>query len=253
MTRDENAIATLDSKAPDRRSRRHARCAPDLTGLSRPTRALLAAAWLRDARAEHASIAAFSRLALSLIALGAPPRLIARAHRAALEEIEHARLCFSLASAYRGGALGPAALPEAVTAIEAPTLSRLAADSFAEGCVAEGAGVARARAALGFANDPQVRAVLDKIVADETRHARLAWDVVRYALENGGPEVERTLEATLDELAGCSHPLRRATAADPVAEALAAHGQPPAAWTRSAERRAMQSALRRARGWLASV
>jgi hypothetical protein len=226
-----------------------ARGSPDPSGLSRSTRARLASAWLRDARAEHASVAAFSRLALNLIALGAPPRLIARAHRAALEEIEHARLCFALASAYGGCSLGPAALHDATRAIEPPTLARLACDSFAEGCWAEGAGVARARAALCLAKNGAVRAALRKIVTDEARHTRLAWDVVRFALENGGAGVEQALAATIAEHAADDY--GRVASADPVAQALLAHGQPPAAWTRTAELRAMRSAVARARKLLA--
>ena len=40
--------------------------------------------WLEAALDEHASIAAFSRFSLHLMAVGAPPDLIAAAHEAAL-------------------------------------------------------------------------------------------------------------------------------------------------------------------------
>ena len=62
---------------------------------------MLAEEWIENARSEHASVPAFSRLSLTLMSLGAPARLVEGAHRAALEEIEHARLAFALAGATR--------------------------------------------------------------------------------------------------------------------------------------------------------
>jgi hypothetical protein len=60
---------------------------------------------------EHASVASFARFSLQLMAAGAPASLVEAAHRAALDEIEHARLTFRLASRYEGRALGPGPLP----------------------------------------------------------------------------------------------------------------------------------------------
>jgi hypothetical protein len=51
---------------------------------------------------------------LELLALGAPAELVEKAHVAALDEIEHARICFALASAYGGERYGPGPL-DAVT------------------------------------------------------------------------------------------------------------------------------------------
>ena len=80
--------------------------------LSPASRRALARLWTESARGEHASVPAFCRLSLSLLALGAPARLVEAAHRAALEEIEHARLAFSLAGAYAGVPVGPGPLLE---------------------------------------------------------------------------------------------------------------------------------------------
>ena len=60
--------------------------------------------WEREAAFEHASVAAFARASLSLLALGAPPDLLAATHAAAIDEVEHARLCYGLASSYGGAA-----------------------------------------------------------------------------------------------------------------------------------------------------
>src|SRR5690606_4020321 len=87
---------------------------PSAEGLDAATRAALEALWLHDARAEHASVPAFARLSWLLAAAGAPAELLARAHRAALEEIEHAERCFALAAGYGGRAHTVEPMPELV-------------------------------------------------------------------------------------------------------------------------------------------
>lgn len=67
--------------------------------LSAPERRTLGELWLLTARMEHASVAAFSQLGLHLAALGAPARLLEATHRAALDEIRHARACFAIVHA----------------------------------------------------------------------------------------------------------------------------------------------------------
>lgn len=74
------------------------------------SRDALTRAWLADALAEHASIASFARFTLDLLALGAPASMVRDAQRAMLDEIEHARLCFGLASRFGATAWGPGAL-----------------------------------------------------------------------------------------------------------------------------------------------
>src|SRR5262249_9106811 len=77
-------------------------------GLSAADRASAAVYFAREAAFEHASIAAFSRVALGLLGLGAPAELVAETHAAALDEVEHARVAFALSSAFGGEARGPA-------------------------------------------------------------------------------------------------------------------------------------------------
>src|SRR5262249_9598845 len=77
------------------------------TPLPPDARAALARAWEADALLEHASIAAFSRFAMDLLAVGAPPDLITAALAAATDEVRHARLCFTLAQRYSGQVIAP--------------------------------------------------------------------------------------------------------------------------------------------------
>ncbi|MFO0647539.1 MAG: ferritin-like domain-containing protein [Polyangiales bacterium] len=130
--------------------------ATDLAGLDAATRAALARAWLDDARAEHASIAAFTRLSMQLLAAGAPPDLLAETHRAAIDEVRHAQRCFTLASAYGAarGARWPLDRGDPRGALR-PRDAR--AEALLDGCVGEGVAAVVARASSDDARDPEVR------------------------------------------------------------------------------------------------
>jgi hypothetical protein len=171
--------------------------APELAGLSARDRAALAAEWIEDGLAEHASVAAFARFALQLLALGAPADLVAGAQEAMADEIAHARLCFGLAAAYGGEARGPSALPLAGALADADDLLAVTVATLREGCIGETIAAMQAEAALAHARDPAVRAALARIAADELRHAELAWRFVAWALERGGPAVHAACAATL--------------------------------------------------------
>jgi hypothetical protein len=55
---------------------------------------------------EHASIASFARFVMDLLSLGAPADLVDGAARALQDEVEHARLCFGIASRLSGRSMG---------------------------------------------------------------------------------------------------------------------------------------------------
>lgn len=135
--------------------------------------------WLEAARTEHASVAAFSRVSLELLSVGAPPHLLEGCHRAALDEIRHARLSLDVARALGDGSwdLGPLREVPARPC----TLRQIAVDALVEGCIGEGAAAARAHVAADRARGP-VAAVLRTIAEDETRHGALAWAIVRWAV-----------------------------------------------------------------------
>lgn len=143
-------------------------------------------AWFEDALAEHASVAAFARQTLELLALGAPPELLSRTQRAALDEIEHTRACLRLARRFapRLGTVEPGPLP-APAAREADW-ARFAVDTFAEGCVGETIAALRAERACRGCDDEEVTGVLRRIAEDEARHAALAWQTLAWALQRGG-------------------------------------------------------------------
>ncbi len=161
--------------------------------LREPLRAALAKAWLDDALVEHASVAAFARATLELMALGAPADLLADCQRAGLDEIRHAEGCFALVERYTGRRVAPG--PIAALPARAATLEQLAVDTFAEGCVSETIATLSATRVLAACQDDEVARFLDRLIRDETRHAALAWRTVAWAVREGGPAVAAALRA----------------------------------------------------------
>ena len=168
-------------------------------------REALAARWRHNGRSEHASVAAFARLTLDLIALGAPPALIADANRDSLDEIRHAELCFSLARALDGREAGPGAFPEAKRTAALPrsrtmALAKLAVDSVVDGALHEGLSAHVIGALIRRCEDPAIREVLRELAGDESRHAAHGWDVVEWCLAEGGAPVAWALAGALRAL-----------------------------------------------------
>ncbi|HEU4534354.1 MAG TPA: ferritin-like domain-containing protein, partial [Polyangiaceae bacterium] len=157
----------------------------DASALPEALRAELGAYWARLGQMEHASVAAFARFALQLLALGAPPVLVADAQAAMGDELEHARLCFGLAQALSGRAVGPGPLA-LEGALEGASLGEVVRLAVIEGCVGETLAALEAAESYEFATDASVREVLGRVRADEGRHAELAWRFVAWALEVGG-------------------------------------------------------------------
>jgi hypothetical protein len=194
--------------------------------LDAPTKAALARDWLNDACDEHASIAAFARFTLHLVSVGAPPGMIVASQRAALDEVEHARACFALARRYGGRAMGPAAL-SLDGAMPPMTLADIAALTAEEGCVGETLGVLLAEEQLARTTDPCVRSLLvnANIVADEGRHAELAWAFVSWAIARGGDPVRRAVAAAIRRAVDTTLAMPIRSYGDVDVDAWRAHGR----------------------------
>jgi hypothetical protein len=162
----------------------------------------LAAHWTALGLMEHASIAAFARFALQLLQVGAPPALLAEAQRALMDETDHARMCFELASRYAGSPVGPAPLAMQ-GALDVTSLRDIVMLTVLEGCVGETVAALEAAEAAAHAVDPIVRSVLQQIQSDELRHAQLAWKFVTWALENDATgQLQAAVTQLFAELSG---------------------------------------------------
>jgi hypothetical protein len=171
--------------------------APAVAHLTQTERAALAQHFSWLGQMEHASIAAFARFQLQLLALGAPPALVEACNRALADETAHARLCFGIASAYAGRALGPGPL-DVKYSLHAVSLVEVVDLVVAEGCFGETRAALEALEAADNARDPVIRACYARIADDEQRHAELAFRFVRWALDREPDAVTRRIRAALE-------------------------------------------------------
>ena len=173
----------------------------DIGAVPAELREALVARWTRAALDEHASIAAFSRVSLDLLRLGAPPELIEQAHRAALDEVRHARQGFAIASALAGRAVGPGPFPLGEQLRLSADLTEVATEAALEACVGEAVASLLALEAASRCADPGIRAVLLGIAQDEQQHALLGWRCLAWACKVGGPELRAAVAAVFARVA----------------------------------------------------
>ena len=159
----------------------------------------VAAAWELTAQMEHASVAAFARFAMELLALGAPPDLVERTTRAMADETKHARTAFAMASAYRGAPVGPGPLALDGALDGAADVATFVRQLIREGCVGETVAAVEAGEAQVHAVDDVVSDALGTIAGDESEHAELAWRALAWAIE-GFPAARVALEDELERL-----------------------------------------------------
>ncbi|HEX2870611.1 MAG TPA: ferritin-like domain-containing protein [Polyangiaceae bacterium] len=157
-----------------------------------------AAAWAHAGAGEHASVAAFARLTLQLLALGAPTDLLRGAQQAALDEVGHAEQCWALAERFGAAKLSPGPFPFPRDVAVGIGLAELASAAVREGCLAETLGAHVAQVAADLAPEPDVRAALQRIAAEEATHAVLSFRIVAWALKVGGPAVTVAVHAAFD-------------------------------------------------------
>jgi len=151
-----------------------------VTDLDQNNRMAVGSAWSTQGLGEHASVASFSKFSLQLMSVGAPPHLLMGAHQAAIDEIHHAQLCFSLSALYSNQTETPGNFP--VEDTMKTSLLGMAVDTFVEGCVHETLSALEASIKLAHCTQPTVRATLSTIVRDEATHAALAWGTLRWAV-----------------------------------------------------------------------
>jgi hypothetical protein len=196
----------------------------DLAGSSPSTRRALARAWAQDGCFEHASIASFARFVLELLAIGAPPTLVADAQRALLEETGHARAFFGLAAAYGERDVGPDALDVRGALRSSHDPAAIAEGLAREGCIGETISALQLRVAAARASDPLLRARLLAIADEELRHAELAWSTLAWLLARADANVRARVAQTFADAPTCVP--RCADASDELpSSVLHAHGR----------------------------
>jgi hypothetical protein len=164
-----------------------------VVALTLAERAVVAAHYRAAALMEHASIAAFARFTLELVALGAPAELVSASVSAMTDETAHTRLCVELADRYSDTAFSPGVL-DVTNALSEPDLLAVVDRAVLEGIFGETSAALEAAWARDAAEDEAVRHALTIIAEDESRHAALAVRFIAWAAKHDErvlPLVER--------------------------------------------------------------
>lgn len=162
--------------------------------------------WLLSAQGEHSSVAAFAKLSLELGALGCPPDLLAGAHQAALDEINHAQVAFTL-DATKGASKGPARETGLLGAAgHLLRLQKMALSTFADGCLHEARSALELKKRAAEETDDAIRHEIGLITAEEETHVALAWKILAWCLREMPDDLHRArlfrhLTALLDAAA----------------------------------------------------
>jgi len=169
----------------------------DASELSAEQRATITKEWTSNGLAEHASVASFSRFSLQLMAIAAPSQLLMEAHKAAIDEVNHAKLAFRLAGTFGGKPVGPGPFPVKTIEIDANKANVLSS-VISEGCVAETLSAIRAAQQLDLVTHEQVKSAIATISDDESRHAALAWKTARWLISSGDESIRETASAAFE-------------------------------------------------------
>jgi hypothetical protein len=161
------------------------------------------------AHLEAASVHAFVRMAAELEAHGAPEALLQAAKRAAMEEVQHARLMTDWARSHGAEPVRPRVEPGKVRDLEA-----ILAENAAEGCVRETFGAVLAAHQSLAAQGDQARRRMARIARDETSHAELSWEVARWGERRLDRAARARVSAARDRAVAA---LRQETGREPTA------------------------------------
>jgi hypothetical protein len=173
---------------------------PNLDGLDASQRQHLGELWAAMGREEHAGVGSFARFVLQLLSLGASADLVQAATQAMRDEIDHAQLCFGVASAALGRSVGVGALDIDGCLDGGSDPWAILEATIVEGCVGETSSAAIAAEARRRCTEGSIAAVLDKIVADESSHADLAWQFSAWMLETH-PDLTEQVRAAFSHAA----------------------------------------------------
>lgn len=130
--------------------------------------------WTQSAFSEIASAAAFAEIASCLLAAGAPIDLVAAAGDFVVDEVIHAELSARVAMAFGGAVALEVDLTRLVRPpVSAAPLLRAAELIVRTSCVGEALTVPVLKGAKATAESPLIRAVIARIVKDESAHAEI--------------------------------------------------------------------------------
>jgi hypothetical protein len=156
--------------------------------------------WSNGTFTEYASAAAFSALTTALLECGAPVDLAAMSADIVVDEMFHVELSARLTMELGGGVPLDFDLAQIAPVVRAGArpLMKAAEIAMTTSCVSESLSVPAMARSRVLASEPLVRAVLDRLIADEGPHARLGFWFFEWAADQL-TELERTELARIAE------------------------------------------------------
>lgn len=152
--------------------------------------------WTNGVFTEYASAAAFSALSTALLQCGAPVDLTLTCADIVVDELFHVTLSSRLLTELGGAVPLEFDLAKIAPSPSGSPLMRAAEIAITTSCVGEALSVPALVRSRALATEPLVRAVLDRLLADEGPHARLGWMFLDWCSEDLG-EAERARLAVL--------------------------------------------------------
>ena len=157
-------------------------------GFSHLDRQAVGDLWLHKAQAEWLSVPAFQQLIEDLTEVNAPRELILQARCAKRDEIQHTLLTAGISAMATGQSIS---IETPIQTSRAPLqglagLTRLAFESWTDGCLHEGLAAREVERQAHEATEPRIKEVLSQIATEEKAHEELAWKVIQWSLQEGG-------------------------------------------------------------------
>jgi len=148
--------------------------------------------WLEQAEGEHASVASFARHTLQLMSIAAPSKILVSSQKAAVDEVNHSKICYGLASSILGYnyEAGPLDIEHSLEKLD---LKEVVNSLIKEGCIEETISSVEARLGSYTSKEPVFQTALTQIASEETNHAQLAWDTINW-IKKRFPEISGFVE-----------------------------------------------------------
>ena len=134
--------------------------------------------WAFRARSENQAAARFARIAERLDALEAHASVRTLARRSIDDERRHRERCAALAERFGHAPLAPELIESPAPEVAPPKLPiarRITYELVAFCCLTESINAALLTRSFAVATEPDSRAAMREILADEVQHARLGW------------------------------------------------------------------------------
>jgi hypothetical protein len=154
--------------------------------------------WRERMVSEHASARVFAALVGQMMRANLPAAETRRVASMAEQELDHGLLCARVLRALGGEARAPLPrLDEVPAHADASPLEAVLRNVISIGCCSETVAVALVGTERELAGPPAVRGVLDRILADEVKHARFGWRIVAKVAPSLSAEERERIDAYL--------------------------------------------------------